>query len=420
MNIVNLQKFKDSVAGFIMMFLWRLIQLYLKSVKNSQQSADVFLIAADKKDLIGSKGDEAMLKAAIEQIRSQNQDVQIVTSCIDRNCENIAHDLGLRTVNQWVGPWMPLTFLRQTLNSCPKQTYIMGADVMDGYYSPIGSLKMVIAADILSRSGSQVNFLGFSFNRAPSKLLKKAFLRLDNQVRIYLRDPISFERFQCFTGRSGCLVADTAFLLTPTSESSVVHSFKDWALVQQHLGRKLLALNYHTILFKQDDDVWALEASMLTMIKTLSDKYKISWVLLPHDDREYAGDLLAMKSLNDHLQDSDLNYYWFNAPPQASEVKGLIKSVDGVVTGRMHLSIAALGQGVPVLVLTYQGKFAGLLQHFGLPEWIEVSPASAMDSDYLTNVVERFIVDLPLLTEQVVKELPAVKSLALKTFNRER
>ena len=50
----------------------------------------------------------------------------------------------------------------------------------------------------------------------------------------------------------------------------------------------------------------------------------------------------------------------------ARQVKAISGHCDLILSGRMHLAIASLGQGVPVVCLTYQDKFEGLMEHFGL------------------------------------------------------
>jgi polysaccharide pyruvyl transferase WcaK-like protein len=60
------------------------------------------------------------------------------------------------------------------------------------------------------------------------------------------------------------------------------------------------------------------------------------------------------------------------------EIKALSGQVDLVLTGRMHLAIAALGMGTPAFCTVYQGKFEGLMQMFEL-EGMTITP-SRMDS----------------------------------------
>ena len=82
----------------------------------------------------------------------------------------------------------------------------------------------------------------------------------------------------------------------------------------------------------------------------------------------------------------------------------------------MHLAIAALGQGKPVGAITYQGKFDGLVELFGLPKWILVSPAEASDHDNLSRLVDRLIAESEELGGQIRLRLPSIIDLAKRNF----
>ena len=104
------------------------------------------------------------------------------------------------------------------------------------------------------------------------------------------------------------------------------------------------------------------------------------------------------------------------AKPNGAELKRLVANVDLVLTGRMHLAIAALGQGKPVGAITYQGKFDGLVELFGLPKWILVSPAEASDHDNLSRLVDRLIAESEELGGQIRLRLPSIIDLAKRNF----
>ena len=53
-------------------------------------------------------------------------------------------------------------------------------------------------------------------------------------------------------------------------------------------------------------------------------------------------------------------------PLNAWELKHLAGMVDLVLTGRMHLAIAALGMGTPPLCVAYMDKFEGLFHLFNI------------------------------------------------------
>jgi polysaccharide pyruvyl transferase WcaK-like protein len=320
----------------------------------------------------------------------------------------------------WGGVLMPLKFSNQLAISNPQIGLIVGADIMDGYYSPVDSLRRIIAADLLSRSGAKTTFLGFSMNDQPAPLLKYAFRLLDKNVKVNLRDPLSWERYQTFTGLAANLVADTAFLLEPKALSATPAAADAWIKSQKVLGKTVLALNFHPMLYSKDtakESVERLTDAVLASMRALSQKYNLSWLLLPHDDRADAGDMDTLSKLYKRLnQDEKESVYFIEQPPTAAEIKMLVAELDGAITGRMHLAIAVLGKSLPIMVFAYQAKFVGLFRHFNLPEWLILSPVTAMDPSYLTQQIEHFVQELPTLKALVKSALPKVMQAAESTF----
>jgi colanic acid/amylovoran biosynthesis protein len=98
--------------------------------------------------------------------------------------------------------------------------------------------------------------------------------------------------------------------------------------------------------------------------------------------------------------------------PSAAELKQLAAKLDGVVTGRMHLAIAALGSGVPVATFAYQDKFEGLLMLFGLPQTTLGTLSQLLDVHRLAHFIESFLHELPELGVLVHSALPEVMQKA--------
>ena len=100
----------------------------------------------------------------------------------------------------------------------------------------------------------------------------------------------------------------------------------------------------------------------------------------------------------------------------AAELKQLAGNCSGVVTGRMHLAIAALGGGVPVAAITYQDKFAGLFEHFGIASEFLVSPGEVAQGKRFEDMLRGFVDELPALQAAVANKLPGVFALARKNL----
>lgn len=383
----------------------------------------LLIIPGDAQTLIGSRGDEAMLVAASRVARAKKSVKEYLVACEFSAAERNAACLGMRAISVWGRLSMPFRFLRTIKLERPGTALIMGADMMDGYYSPITSLRMVIAADLLARSGARTSFLGFSWNEDPAPIMRIAFRFLHRSVRVNLRDDISLQRFMNFTSMPAKLVADTAFLLEPAELSGQDSEIAGWVGEQRNAGRRCIAVNFHPMLFTKErvnQDLPRLIEKFSSLINSYAraSGESLSWLLMPHDDREEAGDMRAMAALYACLsEEARATALLVNVPPRADSIKKILSNVDGVVTGRMHMAIAALGSGVPVMALAYQGKFAGLMQHFDQPTWLVRDPASVLVDSALTDSVQRFLDELPRLTTQVRKYLPGVKAAAMATFD---
>lgn len=417
----NLKKISSFAHEVILLGIWAVAILYASLLKKNNQKNVYMIIPSDLAEIIGAKGDEAMMSATFRMLREASTiNPAIHIGATAARARGVIEQLGAQHFKLWGSVMMPFLLLKNIQRISPSAAYVMGADIMDGYYSPVTSLRMIIAADLMSRMGAHTSFLGFSFNDKPHGMLKIAFKALHNKVLVNLRDPISLDRYHSFTNTSATLVADTAFLLKENNTSEVFVQISNWIAEQRNQNRKVFAINFHPMLFKgitANDDLITLSKSIQSMMGNVTSKENLSWLLLPHDDREEAGDISSLKNLYEKLSpDVRAHAHLVLPPPTAAEIKAIVGQLDGVVTGRMHLAIATLGMGVPVLALAYQAKFEGLSQHFGLPAWTVMDPKAAFDVDYLTKQVEHFVTDLPVIKAQVANKLPDVKRLSKSTF----
>jgi len=87
-----------------------------------------------------------------------------------------------------------------------------------------------------------------------------------------------------------------------------------------------------------------------------------------------------------------------------------------VITGRMHLAIAALGMGTPVICLTYQDKFDGLMEYFGSEHYL-ISPRS-FDPRIFQKLCIDLMSDIDEISSRVRMNLPRVMELAQSNFQQ--
>lgn len=395
---------------------WTALRAALPSPANNPDSGDRLLIfPSDVNTLAGAVGDDAMVTASIEEFSARNGDLTVEIFC-NPGAADKARALGYVPV--------PLPDAKDYVHALARQlsggryiaTVILGADVLDGYYNIFSAARLLVTADVAARMNCPATILGASFNARPAPELAQVFDNLDPAVGLHIRDEISLERLNRFTTAHAKLVADSAFCLTPRNPDAASVA---WIESQRAEGRTVIGINLHPMLMKKATpaEVDHLCASMTRALRRVSAGRKVSWLMMPHDYRGERGDGRCLKPVFEALStDPEIHCHYLEAEQRAAAIKALAGLVDGVVTGRMHLAIAALGMGVPTLSLTYQDKFEGLYKHFTLPTDLLLAPAVFDEVATLTDRIEDFINRLPELAQTVVSRKPDVLALSKRNF----
>lgn len=295
-----------------------------------------------------------------------------------------------------------------------KRIYVLGADILDGAYNLPDAIKRIRLAGVCAEQGQDARIVGFSLNESPHSAVLQEFKHLKN-VPLFLRDPLSYERAKRLIGGDVRLSADVAFLLQPMvgEHSTAVERFA--AQVRTH-GNRVYGLNIHDLLarFSPEGTFDRLISSIASLITLRKD---CSFILIPHDYRQTVDDRVPLQRVYDRLDhESRQRVLFVSEPVRAAEIKQICQSLDGVLTGRMHLAIAALGMGVPVMGIVYQGKFEGTLSYFDLDKEFTLTPEQAADNDFLVKRFDFWLDSAESISTKVRENLPAVKKLAASNF----
>ncbi|MBB4427386.1 polysaccharide pyruvyl transferase WcaK-like protein [Bradyrhizobium sp. CIR48] len=362
-----------------------------------------------------SRGDEAMIEAATGEVKKTypNLEVYIVTATPTASADVRA--MGFKPLELWRQPFSYETVAQELSLTRPDFGLVLGADVLDGYYSPVDAARMLLVADLMAAFGAKVSVLGFSFNSRPAKALREVFRLLDPGVVLNLRDAISLQRFDDFARKRAHLVADAAFMLTPRADTAAVKQIAATIARQREQGRKVFVFNIHPMLFRKPEPAKLRQMIELAAgaMERLSREHNASWLLLAHDYRPEIADDNCLRPLADRLKPTLVDHvHHVDQALSAGEIKAVVGLVDGVITGRMHLAIAALGQGTPVAAITYQDKFQGLFAHFGVSESLLLSPAQFLVDDSFEKFVLQFLGAHEAAGEKVRQMLPDVMELS--------
>lgn len=376
----------------------------------------ILILPSDLESITGALGDDAMISATVAMCRKADPDVSVDMFCRE-SAASIVRDLGYTPIRVPPVPTMCRDLAALFKGAPYDGFFILGADIMDGYYYWEGVSTLIVAADLAARNGVPTTILGCSFNDRPAPELVPYYTQMSREVSLNMRDVISLERIEAFAPVKTRLVADCAFTL-PRGTAPV--EAVAWIEAQRAAGRTVIGVNAHPMLIKNatEAEVERITASVTAALVQNSGGREVAWLMLPHDYRGRDGDAVCLRPIYERLSEAGgIETHFLEGTHRAADLKALCGHLDGVVTGRMHLAIASLGMGVPVLSLTYQEKFEGLYRHFNLPESLLLPPAVFGEGSALSEGLDAFVAALPALSEIVRGHGPAVQALAWSNYD---
>lgn len=300
--------------------------------------------------------------------------------------------------------------------------YLLGTDMLDGHYTEWHTLGLLTIATQAARSGMPTNVVGFSLKEQPKISAIDGLRRISTlrNVKMCLRDAVSMSRFEQSVGARANLTADVAFLMKPDPAQ---HPVRSWIESRRFEGRLLIGLNICSHIYDAFDanDQGRLLSSAVACVSRIAQEYgPTGVVLIPHDIRAEFTDIPICEALEERLRGNPrVDAVVLSSPYSAALVKSIVSGLDFVLSSRMHLAIASLGMGVPVGCITYQGKFEGLFQHFGL-EGCTISPEEALNAEDLSRFASNLAARRDDIKKTIVAVLPGVAELARANFEMPR
>lgn len=371
----------------------------------------------------GSLGDQAMLRATLTTLRQTGfKRIGVLTyDQADRYTTDV--DIHHYQLKDFLDYGLEEGLMRFILHA---QSYthffLIGADVMDGYYSAKETLAKIELARLADRCGLNTTLLGFSFNDHADKACVDALRALPTTVAMHARDPVSHHRLITLLGRNITPSADLAFLLAPNTARFEVKAFLDKLNALKDTGHILLGINVAYLILgthPTESEVNTLLKQVREAIIAAAARHRnIAFIFFSHDNRGQMSDLTLARRLADSLREdlSEIRRILPPAPLDCDEIKALCAPLDGAFTCRMHFGIACLSQGVPIAAIGYQGKFEGLMERFGLEEML-LPDAKAVNSNNLCALINELIEKRDRLKTRVLKKLPENLNLSTSNFS---
>ena len=363
-----MQKLREKIALLRLNLSWAVLRFLAPFLRWREAEPSLVLVPCDPWTVIGSRGDEAMIYAVLQNFRKchPNGKITVVTAnasaANSEDCQRMQRDFNLAYVHAWRPRLQIWNIVRAVRHARATEVFVLGADCMDGHYSPHTSTILFAVADLACWLELKTRLTGFSWNEHPHPRAVAAAKKTTTALEILIRDPDSFDRMKSILPRAR-LVADTAFCLEPLF-SDRVRAVLAQMESDRKAGRYVLGVNLNPM----------LKVDVASVAQALNAQSNISVYLIPHDYRS-GGDLAELGKLEPLLTVPHRLLFDIYS---AAELKALTSGLDALFTSRMHLGIAALGMGKPIAAFAYQGKFSGLFKCFGLLVDLFVGPAASV------------------------------------------
>lgn len=353
----------------------------------------------------GNTGDQAMFEAflanttgAVTAIVRQRSDFVVPEDCVDRVRFLEAPRLVSR--RGWGRKTEVARFLRAVDGSASFS--VVGADIMDGGYSRAEAVKRAQLLRLATSRGVDSRVLGFSWNGRADVAARVALGRASARSKLFARDPISLQRLTK-DGITALEAADVVF--TTTGAQPPEGAIADWI---EASTAPMVSVNVSGLIQRRANLVPEFAALIDSLVQ---QGYRV--VLIPHVIRPGDDDLAACRAAHDRVIEKG-SVLLVEEALRPAEVAWIASKSKAVLTGRMHLAILALNQGVVPVVLATQGKVEGLLHLFGLDDFA-LTPDPGVGVRALERL--RMVIDSPDFSARVSERLPSVRELAFRSFN---
>jgi len=369
----------------------------------------------------GSFGDEAVVTSVVVQLARQGiKKIGLISYRDDDDwsyLSGIAEVFSLQDFFEYESWGVRFRFCR--VASRYERFIVLGTDVMDGYYGGRDSQQRIAVTEMAARAGVPTRIISFSFNSRPNPECVQLLKQLPGPVSMFGRDPLSRQRLADFLKRPVELVADVAFMLEPSPETDKVQSVYRWVEAERQAGRAVIGVNANHILLEQVQGLTPerLVNAYAAALHEITQRYlTVSFLLVPHDIRGRVSDVMLAEAIYAAVpEDVRAHCKIIPTPCKPAEIKAMVAGLDFVLSGKMHLAIAALGQGVPVACIAYQDKFEGLFQHFEL-DGLTIQPQDVVEPGKLAAFFIEKYEQREALASQVRRRLPAVRELSRQSL----
>ncbi len=309
-----------------------------------------YVIAPDSS---GSKGDEALMRGVLNVL--SGADITVLTTpntyytwktelldrCIEFEEKNVPFDC----ISEGIDGAGTLV--------------VVGADVLDGTCGVIPAMSRLCAMNKMRKMGGRV-YATCSFRSDVEQEIIDKIKEIGENVNWFFREETSVENFEHLTGLKGGFFPDFAYYCEKTQTAYTDH-IRDVLKHKKEQGYDIVGLNFSQQSCNSFFDVRNEESRRSYITDTL--EYieacieKPFFVLISHDIRNYDEHWsdTRFQELAETMIAKDQMMVLKDKTTYPEELV-LLGELDYVISGRMHLAVAALRSGVVPIIYTGSGK----------------------------------------------------------------
>ncbi len=295
--------------------------------------------------------------------------------------------------------------------------FVIGADCIDGYYTPALSQRLLEICSFATKAGCQGTVCGSSFNQSPAPNIVMAMRKLPSQMQVLARDPKSLARIQKICTAKCKQVADLAFLLSPAPSS--IPTTTNWIENKRTTNKKIFGINIAAAILGPNEKhktSQLVESFRNAINNHLAIDDNISIILIPHDIRGTNSDLSLCQTVLQGIESKHTDkILLFDEELAPQSLKAVAALLDACITCRMHFGIACLGSGTPIGAIPYQDKFEGLFELFKIsPPMLDSS--KALEPGEIERLIKDTLTQSDELRITIRSELNRIFALSKENF----
>lgn len=317
-------------------------------------------------DGTGSKGDEAMVRGALNLYYGSGNIVVFTPR------KQLWKEWIIDKSNLFQEKYVPLEKISDEIDE-PCRLVVIGADLMDGIFDSQSVLYRLNAAEKVIALGGEAEVISCSFRDDVNSEILDKIKSVGPSLKWYLRDKMSLKNFEAQTGLQGVYFPDLAFQYDEENNARTEEILNSLDTEKQS-GRLILGINICEHSFRgfynnttKDERQEYIYKFAQNIVDIFGDA---CYVLISNDVRKWENhwsDMDFLKYVEKYLKESEKKTIVVDEYCPETEILSILRKVDVLVSGRMHLTIAAMRSGCfPIAYFGNTGKFRDILKFKGM------------------------------------------------------